>query len=224
MSCTVELVGPPGAGKSTLGPRIADWIDGASYLHFTSRLPEGRPSLWTKRLVSVAANPSLAFRALRTFPQTRLGVRRAMQVTARDLMLRQLVHDEGRVYIVEEGPIHTLLWAAAEAHRRPISYPARSITPPDVLVYMPVNPQEAAHRVAGRTESLVAGMPFNEVCSHVEVYDSLARGLLAILDCPVIELDETTLRARPGSEISKALYQLGFPVNRAGIGGLGGED
>lgn len=188
----VELVGPAGSGKSTYGPLIAERIGaGTTYVNLDARGPFTRIGIWMQRIGGGAFNPRLLLHCSQVLPRTRLGRRWAAKVASMNLLVR-LMRRDGGPYVIEEGPIHTLLWAAAFHQRRSPSRAAHAMSLPDLIAYFEVAPEEAARRVMGRTTSLVAGMTFEEVCDFTVEYDRLARNLLASLPCRVVVLSSVS--------------------------------
>lgn len=199
----IELVGPPGAGKSTLVPGLASHLAhrGAE----VTKLREGHASRWRKhgaRAWAVACNPGLAQRAVplaRRAPAQGIG-----RLVVLDQRLRGLARRPGW-WLVDGGCWHRLLWATAFQDR---SADARALgdrlTAPDVFLYVAVDPDVALTRAFGQDRRKVSKkVGPGAARDGVVRYHELAQELLPRTGARVVEF--TGDLARAAAEIEQAV-------------------
>ena len=187
----IELAGPPGAGKSSLVPELLRHLDAWNPRHvdITDRIPTSRFSLRRKRLYAAATNPALALSIIRMVGPGRAAARRATAVATHDLELRRLRRGSGAV-LVDEGPVHTLLWSLALLGYMGARWPdSRWLTTGSIIVYVRIAPEVAVAREADGSDSVLAGVNRIEGLALVQRYDRLALALLPRLDSEVVVID-----------------------------------
>lgn len=170
----VELIGPPGAGKSATADALVK-VTSLNLINLGERRDlQGRKlSVITRRFQWVAAcatRPGLA----RATGEVRTGTpdvdRQLLEVVRRDMLLRRLPAVD-RPYLIDDGSWHAAMWSSALAGRTqlPSSISSR-LYRPDLLVHVTTDCAESWRRVLrdGGRESFVRR-------TRDEVLDALGR-------------------------------------------------
>lgn len=200
----VELVGPPGAGKTSLLPALSEQLPASRAVDMKELRAGSRSRVWGRRAVAAARNPALTVATSRLYGFGRTRTSRTLTIATRDVHMRRLAARRG-CWLVDEGPLHTVLWAAVAVDASADLSPAiRRLRLPDVVLRVSVAPEVAASRITGRTYSIVRGMTFEEVCGVVDRYERLADRFLARLPCPLVEIDHPGQLVTAAHEIERA--------------------
>jgi hypothetical protein len=179
----VEYVGPPGAGKTTIiqaraaetGVRVLDMVDG----HGPDGTRPGRKARrmqWTR---AIASNPRFARFWWSRVTRDKDIFRHALEASRRDWIVRRLQR-RGGSWLVDEGPLHRLLWVLAwsgwDGDLRSMGLVAA-----DEVAVVGTPAEVAFERVTARGgENTVLGLPAEERLKALRRYSRLASQLAAL--------------------------------------------
>lgn len=156
-SLVFELVGPQGAGKSTLAPRLARRL-GLSFFagqgfHNLHGAPFIGVEAWKQRSYSIIRNPRLCAQAvlMKADVDTRRRFDFALNLCRRNLVAHQIRKTRGGV--VDSGPAHGLCQFASSTAIDVVRL-ARLTIPADAYIRLHADPSTLIRRLALRDSSV----------------------------------------------------------------------
>ena len=196
----VQVVGAPGAGKSTILPELAHKLDAELVDLGSCRGLDGEilpPAVrFAHWLVATAANPRLALTLARLPRRGHRTIQEAPETVRRDRLMRVLSRCGGS-FVVDEGPIHKAVWSAAKSGRRldPDRF-ARRLTQPDVVAQVAVAPEVAVDRcIADGSRATFTQWSRSDAMVAVVRYEELLGQVTAALGCPTVVVDDVGVAA-----------------------------
>jgi hypothetical protein len=187
----IELIGPPGVGKSTLAPILANRLEAGIIDLSKRRSLSGQPlGSWARRMATfcgVIDNARLTAHLLLAQPRTFQALRSALGTGRRESLLRSL--PQSRVFLVDEGPLQAVLWTLMFSRKKPRpDRLAAALSKPDVAVRIHAPTSLLASRVKDLGDRLLDGTAA-EVVATLERYEAIADEILEELGVPVVTLD-----------------------------------
>jgi RecA/RadA recombinase len=188
----IELVGPPGSGKTTLAPQLAATLGAGLVDMGCGRAITGRDlGSWERPLITVwscAKRPRLTLALLPSLGGPCSAVRGALGIPRRDASMSSL-KDLGSV-VVDEGPLHAVAWTCMISRFSPhLMRIAAELTPPDVIVNINANDTLTLDRIRSSGDRMLKRKPNDVVMKAIRRYRSASDVLLGLLQAPVVDVD-----------------------------------
>ena len=198
----VELVGPPGVGKSTVAGHLAGrlgahWVNLTGYFHPDGTSMTGR-AIRFDRIASLVLQPRLAGLALRCWRRegTGEGMSWTINLARRNRAAKRLTGS----YVLEEGPVHALALYAAGGDHRPFETILTALALPDALVILSAEVDTVVDRLRSRGE-IWSERADDGNARAVRAYVAALGRITPMLRVPVIETNATS----PPEEVATRL-------------------